>query len=128
MIFLPPSFCRHSSNPIEWITVCRQGWQSDRRALRPHKKAAAHLGLLATELALRCYQSSKGRPPARLEDLVPDYLAKVPQDPFSDRALTYHPKGATWLLYSVGPDGVDDGVRPFAISSKKGDIFFDSPW
>ena len=51
-------------NPIEWITVRSQNWQSDRGALQPHKASAAHLRLLATELALRCYQASKGRPPA----------------------------------------------------------------
>jgi hypothetical protein len=115
------------SNPIEWTTVHWQIWQSNRRAHLPHKIAAAHLRLLATELALRCYQASKGRPAARLDDLVPEYLAKVPHDPFSRHALVYRPQGTNWLLYSVGPDGVDDGGRPVVIGSKKGDILFNSP-
>jgi hypothetical protein len=114
--------------PVTWIKLRWQEWQAERRSLQLHNAAAAHLRLLATELALRCYQASKGRPPARLDDLVPDYLAKVPQDPFSRRPLIYRPQGATWLLYSVGPDGVDDGGRPMVRGSNKGDILCDSPW
>lgn len=76
----------------------------------------------ATELALRCYQSSKGQPPARLEDIVPDYLTRVPQDPFPRHALVYHPQGTNWLLYSIGPDGVDNGGRPVLKGSASGDI------
>ena len=58
--------------------------------------------LLAAELALRCYQSEQGHPPARLDDLVPNYLSKVPQDPFSGQPLIYRAQGTNWLLHSAG--------------------------
>jgi hypothetical protein len=115
-------------HPVSWIIMRWQRWRSDRLSLHLHNAATAHLRLLATELALRCYQSSTGRAAARLDDLVPDYLAKVPQDPFTGRALIYRPRGTNWLLYSVGPDGVDDGGKPIVRVGgyNKGDILFDS--
>jgi hypothetical protein len=86
------------------------------------------LRLLAAELALRCYRSKHGQPPARLDDLVPALLKRVPLDPFSNRPMIYRPQGTNWLLYSVGTDGVDDGgKRAGRDISSKGDLFFDSP-
>ena len=82
-----------------------------------------------TELALRCYQSEKSRPPARLGELVPSYLSKMPEDPFSGRPLIYRLQGKNWLLYSVGLDRSDDGGKPAGGGlSAKGDLFYDSPW
>ena len=81
------------------------------------------------QLALRCYQSDKGHPPARLDDVVTNYLSSAPRDPFSGKQMIYRPRGTNWLLYSVGPDGVDDGGRPAGRGSQaKGDILFDSSW
>jgi hypothetical protein len=72
------------------------------------------------------------RPPARLADLVTHYLSGVPQDPFTGQALIYRPQSTNWLLYSVGPDGVDDGGKPVGRSVSgavpKGDMFYDSPY
>jgi hypothetical protein len=67
-----------------------------------------HLFLLA--LALRAYQCDHGAAPATLKALVPDYLTTVPADPFAfDGAFRFRLAGTGYLLYSVGPDGVDDG-------------------
>ena len=92
----------------------------------------AHERLLAAELALRCYQSEKSRIPARLDNLVTNYLSKVPPDPFSGRPLIYRRQGTDWLLYSVGPDGVDDGGRSVgragAGTVTRRDLFYDSKY
>ena len=87
-----------------------------------------HEGLLAVELALRCYQSEQGRVPTRLDELVPNYLSKVPADPFTGKPPIYRSQANNWLLYSVGPDGADDGGKPAGRGSAKGDILFDSLW
>ena len=80
-------------------------------------------------LALRSYRSDQRRVPAKLAELVPRYLQRVPQDPFSDKPLIYRPSGTNWLLYSVGVDGVDDGGKPVGKGVwSKGDLFFDSVW
>ena len=68
----------------------------------------------AISLAIRLYAlDHDGRLPARLKDLVPDYLAKLPPDPFAadDRPFVYHPQDAEPMLYSLGPNGIDDGGK-----------------
>jgi hypothetical protein len=66
--------------------------------------------LLLLTLALRAYRLEHGRYPDTLEALAPDYLAAIPQDVFArSGALRYRLKGDTALVYSVGPDGVDNG-------------------
>ncbi len=72
--------------------------------------SATQKALLAVGLALRAYRLDHGAYPAGLSDLVPDYLDAVPNDPFAeDVPLRYRIDGDRYILYSVGPDGVDDG-------------------
>ncbi len=61
--------------------------------------------------ALAEYRAHHGSYPAQLADLVPKYVAAVPQDIFSGGALHYTLQGDGYLLYSVGPNGKDDGGR-----------------
>lgn len=69
--------------------------------------------LLKTTLALHLYRREHAAYPARLEDLTPRYLDSVPADPFARAGtLRYRRRGAGYLLYSIGPDGVDNGGRP----------------
>ncbi len=66
--------------------------------------------LLECELALRAYYLDHGAYPSALSDLVPTDIPAVPLDPFSDnQPLKYRRVGAKYLLYSVGPDAVDNG-------------------
>jgi hypothetical protein len=69
----------------------------------------ACLRLLRTDLALRLFRQERGRLPERLDELVPQYLAALPVDPFSDQPLVYHRGDGDFLLYSVGRDGADNG-------------------
>ncbi len=71
--------------------------------------------LLAITLAIRAYQlEGNGSLPTALADLTPQYLSQVPLDPFANRSFKYavSEDGASFTLYSVGPDGVDNGGRP----------------
>jgi hypothetical protein len=115
--------------PIGILMAWWQGRQARQKAEARHTLAVAHVRLLVVELALRCYQSEQGRAPARLEELVPRYLQRVPPDPFGNQPLVYRLQGTNWQLYSVGTDKVDDGGMPVGRgTSSKGDLFFDSPW
>jgi len=80
-------------NPITWVMTRLQGWRSIQRAKMRHNRVIAHERLLAAELALRCYQSKEGRAPTGLEQLVPQYLQRVPSDPFNGRPVIYRPQG-----------------------------------
>lgn len=63
-----------------------------------------------TAIALKRYELRYKRLPTKLDELVPQYLPALPRDWYSGRPLRYrlNPKGG-FLLYSVGPNGQDDG-------------------
>jgi hypothetical protein len=61
--------------------------------------------------ALAAYRRDRGRYPAKLDDLAPKYLARVPGDVFSGRGLIYRPEEKSYLLYSIGANGKDEGGR-----------------
>jgi RNA polymerase sigma factor (sigma-70 family) len=65
---------------------------------------------LVTALALQSYHVDKGTYPNSLQDLVPGYMPDLPRDLFDQNdTLRYSRTGSSYLLYSVGPDGVDNG-------------------
>jgi hypothetical protein len=63
---------------------------------------------LHVAFALAAYRGENGRFPAKLEELAPKYLAAVPGDLFSGKALIYQPSAEGYLLYSVGVNGRDE--------------------
>ncbi len=66
--------------------------------------------LVVTAIALRRHQLRHQRLPETLGTLVPDFLARVPEDPMDGKPLRYRPQpDGTFLLYSVGEDGIDQG-------------------
>lgn len=71
--------------------------------------------LLTTALALQAYKKEhQGTAPATLNDLAGAYLSQVPNDPFSvdgKTPLRYYRTEHGFTLYSVGPDGKDDGGK-----------------
>jgi hypothetical protein len=68
---------------------------------------------LQIAFALAAYRQEQGSYPAKLEALVPKYLARVPGDLFSGKALIYRPTEKGYLLYSVGANGKDEGGRSY---------------
>ena len=72
-------------------------------------------GLLTATLALQAYREDHGGYPQKLSDLAPDYLGKVPDDLFALKGpLRYRRDRVRYVLWSVGPDGKDDGGKPVA--------------
>jgi hypothetical protein len=69
--------------------------------------------LAVTAIALKRYELKHGQLPEKLEQLVPEFLSAVPIDCFYGKPLHYRLQPAgTFLLYSVGEDGHDDGGDP----------------
>jgi hypothetical protein len=101
------------SQPLHgiWSTL----WAPDARkfsAKMTGNQVNEELSLLA--LALRAYADEHAHYPAALNELAPAYLPQIPEDAFAQHAsYRYQRQGATYLLYSIGPDGRDDGGQPF---------------
>ena len=88
----------------------------------------ARTRLLQTDLAIRAFQLEHNRYPDRLDELVPSLLRKIPVDPYCDKPLVYRREGKEYLLYSAGPNGVDDGGQRVSWEQYiegKGDLFLD---
>jgi len=96
--------------------------ETDRKLQEHAKTAEARLRLLMTDLAIRQFQSERGVYPNRLVELVPQFLQAVPRDPFGTSGFIYRLQTNGFLLYSVGPDGKDDGGTPMAARGQSGDI------
>lgn len=61
--------------------------------------------LLAAEQRRR----EQGNYPQRLDDLVPQYLAVLPADPYTGRPLLLRNDPVRFIVYSPGKDEIDDG-------------------
>jgi hypothetical protein len=132
------------ANPLQLVSQLWQVRKVRKASAERHELAAAHLRLLIVELALRSYRCDHGSQPEKLTQLVPEYLKRIPADPFTGNPLVYHPTGTNWVLYSFGPDRVDDGGSlvgqsreslPIGLGDNgsaeqppRGDLLFDSPW
>jgi len=76
-------------------------------------RATTLLRLHELQLAAQAYLRDKGHDPAKLSDLVPDYIEQIPEDPMTGEPLRSVTRGVQFIVYSVGPDGIDDGGRVF---------------
>lgn len=78
----------------------------------------ARLNVALAALAAQAWLGEQGSLPTSLDALVPDYLPEVPRDPFVEaplRSRLMETDGASALIiYSVGPDGDDDGGADIA--------------
>jgi hypothetical protein len=73
-------------------------------------------------IVLHIYRLENGQYPERLQDLVPKYLPKLPEDLFSGQPPIYRRTEKGFVLYSVGPNGKDDGGRTAEDSPHGDDI------
>jgi hypothetical protein len=98
---------------------------SPNSVLRRTLQAEAGRNVVISAIALKRFQLKQGRLPDTLAELAPDYLPAVPIDPYDGKPLKYHPNyDGTYLLYSVGEDGVDDGGDASLPSGKTGSWYW----
>ena len=60
--------------------------------VRKFKQQQTRTRQLIIALAARAYELDKGKPPASLADLMPDYLKAIPQDPLTGTNMIYSPR------------------------------------
>ena len=58
-------------------------------------------------LAIKAYTIDNNDYPLSLDELVPKYINKIPNDSFSDESIKYDPSKK--IIYSVGKEGIDLG-------------------
>src|SRR5262249_13998156 len=110
---MPPNFFAQMWGPL--VDQERATW----------KAAEAVLHVYRVESALYWYKADKGSFPKTLAELQPAYLKSAPTDPCGTTAgALLHYKvtqgGKAFLLYSIGPDGVDNGGQPARFATKPG--------
>ncbi len=71
---------------------------------------AAEIGSARLAVAIERFRRANGdRLPARLDEVTPAFLDKIPFDPFSGKPMLYRVEDGGYVVYSVGPDRKDDG-------------------
>ena len=126
-------------------------WVLERGVFSNRDREKRHLCQLrgtSLQLALTLYQIEKGRPARMLDELVPNYLATVPVDPYSGKPFHYRiSKGeqipqqdanGEWkerklvagqgVVWSVGPDAVDNGGERSAWHSTDSSLSVGGDW
>lgn len=63
---------------------------------------------VSTAAAIEMYVQDYGEFPENLHDLVPEYISKVPADPFDGKELRYTQTVEGYVVYSIGHDLKDD--------------------
>jgi hypothetical protein len=97
------------------------------RFLTQEDLAVAHHAEAQTAIAITRYRLAHGAFPPQLGALGPDYLDDMPVDPFDGKPLRFVVKADKCLIYSVGPDGKDDGGSPYDEKAETGDMVFSLP-
>jgi hypothetical protein len=83
-------------------------------------RAQTEEGIVRAAIALERYRLARHVYPSALHDLVPQFLSEVPIDCMDGHDLRYRLNSdGTYLLYSVGDDGVDNGGDPIPSQGRR---------
>ena len=108
--FVRLDFDSVKDNPYAIIS---QNAGSQLAAIRKAANAEVARNVVITAIALKRYELRHHQFPAALNELTPDLLNAVPIDCMDGQPLRYRPNAdGTFLLYSVGGNGRDDGGDP----------------
>ena len=119
-VYRPPSL-----DPFFATFLMPRGGATAVEVTRRYAYAQSALDLAATGCAIERYRLARRQVPERLEQLVPDWIARVPVDLIDGRPLRYRRlDGNRYVLYSVGWNQIDDGgavvERPAGSRSRDG--------
>jgi hypothetical protein len=99
-----------------WHAEVKEGSSLGRKVLptlfKVHEitlRSHAEMRCAIVMLALERFRQARRTWPDRLEELTPAYLDRVPLDPFDGRPIKFVRREDGVTVYSVGPDGEDNG-------------------
>jgi hypothetical protein len=75
------------------------------------RKCKSNIERLDLVFALEQFRAQTGKYPRSLAKLVPAHIAKIPLDPLAAQPFRYRAQDDGYMLWSVGPNGVDDDGR-----------------
>lgn len=101
------TFSRSERN--EFLAVAAVSMMLDLPPLQEQARAKAHRAMVPIICALERYRREHQTYPNVLLELVPDFLASLPTDAYSNGPFLYQRGGVNCLLYSAGENGADDG-------------------
>lgn len=113
--FISTNFARLNLNSakLQFFEVATRLALSQDAAIRRTARAQVARNMVITAIAIKRYEMRHNRAPDFLAQLVPDFLDSVPIDFMDGKPLRYRKTGdETFLLYSVGENGKDDGGNP----------------
>jgi len=85
-----------------------------------------HRGLSDLALAATAYRAANKTYPAKLEELIPKYIDRIPTDPFDGKPIKMEPVAGGLDLYSIGTGG-KDGTIHFYLGSEAYERFWVEP-
>ena len=85
-------------------------------------RADARHRLARLGLAISRYRAEHEDWPSELGALTPEYIIALPLDPFDGQPLRLKQTDSGPIVYSIGPDGQDDGAQTFDKKQKTGDL------
>jgi len=95
-----------SQNPARARNVVDPVWERLPHSIGPTAEAAARgtaqCRVTALAIALERYRRANGKPPAKLDDLAPQFIKLVPLDPYTGNAFNYQLSGPDYVVYSLG--------------------------
>lgn len=107
------SFWFTNPNEADFHFILSSSIPGCEKAFHKLLKARATQDIAVTSIALKRFQLKHGRYPTQLSELTPEFLKSVPFDLVDGQLLRYRPNSdGTFLLYSIGDDGIDDGGNP----------------
>jgi hypothetical protein len=78
---------------------------------RACRRETAQVATMRGLIAVERYRMKHKKWPAKLADVVPEFLKEVPTDPFNGKPIRMVRVADGVIVYSVGFDGVDDGGK-----------------
>jgi hypothetical protein len=116
-----------SLNPYSALT--RQLLPAISKAVAKAVRAEQRARLTSTACAVERFYKRHGNYPASLDELVPEFVPEVPIDIMDRKPLRYRRNAdATFILWSIGENGQDDGGVFKNPDKKKGDEILDWVW
>lgn len=90
------------------------------------RRESARRVALPVVIACQIYRRRHGDWPMKVEELVPTILPRIPEDPNAAavEGLKLKRDGDDLILYSVGPNGVDDGGQIDSSTNVSADVGF----